>query len=413
MKARRVVITGLGVVSSIGIGAEAFWQSLKNGVSGCTKVTRFDCSTNKSQINCDVKNFDPGDYLDIKTAKRTSRFIQFALASAFMAKADAGLEIEERNSIGVYIGTGAGGFDALDDTYRTFLQKGPRALGPFAITNVIPNMAASNVAIALGTNGPCVAPVAACASGLHAIYDAYLAIKYGLIDKAFAGGAESTITSLVFAGYDALRVLSQNNDRFEHASRPFDRDRDGFVMGEGAGIILLEEYDAAVRRGASIYAEIASAELSCDASHITSPDLSGEIIMNTMRKAVVNGSADLDDVAYISAHGTSTSTNDMVEAKAIHKLNSELNGDVPVTAIKSMIGHTLGASGALALIGGVMSLREGLIPPTINTTNFDPAIDPIALVTQPTTFAARKEFVLTNAFGFGGHNACVLIKKIR
>lgn len=412
MNERRVVISGLGVVSSVGTGAEAFWQSLKNGVSGCSGVTRFDCSTNKSKINCDVKNFDAGDYIDIKTAKRTSRFIQFALAAANMAQADAGLVIGETNSIGVYIGTGAGGFDALDDTYRTFLQKGPRALGPFAITNVIPNMAASNVAIALGTKGPCVAPVAACASGLNAIHDAYLAIKYGLIDQALAGGAESTITSLVFSGYDALRVLSQNNDRPEQASRPFDRDRDGFVMGEGAGIVLLEEYEAAVRRGARIYAEIASAELSCDASHITSPDLSGDIIMDTMRKAVVNGKADLDEVAYISAHGTSTSTNDMVEAKAIHKLNSELDGDVPVTAIKSMIGHTLGASGALALIGGVMSLREGLIPPTINTANLDPALDPIALVTQPTAFSARKKYVLVNAFGFGGHNACVLIKKI-
>jgi 3-oxoacyl-[acyl-carrier-protein] synthase II len=411
MKNRRVVITGIGVVSPIGIGCPDYWDSLRKGSCGCGRISRFDSSANKTQIACEVKNFEPPDYFDAKTAKRTSKFIQYALTSALMAQNDGDFKIADRDRTGVYIGTGAGGYDALDDTYSTFYRKGPRFLSPFAITNVIPNMAASNVAIALEINGPCVAPTAACASGLHAIYDACTAIRFGFIDAAFAGGSESTITSLAFAGYDALRVLSQRNDDFATASRPFDTERDGFVMAEGAAILLLEEFGSAMARGARIYGEIVSGEVSCDAAHITSPDTSGRTIARTMSNTIERAGARLEEIAYISAHGTSTYTNDLIEAKAICSLFEGKGGAIPVTAIKSMIGHTLGASGALAMAAGLMSLRENIIPPTINTKHVDPDIGPINLVTEPTEIDGEKKYMMTNSFGFGGHNACVMIKK--
>jgi len=410
---RRVVVTGIGVISPIGIGLSNFWHSLISGKSGCTDISRFDCTDNCVKIACEVKNFEPSEFMDIKTVKRTSRFIQFALASAKMAHEDSAFTVDDREDIGVYIGTGAGGYDILDESYVKFHQKGVRAVSPFSITNIIPNMAASNVAISLNVHGPCVAPVAACASGLYAVNDAYIAIKYGKIKAAFAGGSESTMTSFVFSGYEALRVLSLQNDDPQSASKPFDKNRDGFVMGEGAATLFLEDYESAVKRGAHVYGEIVGCCVSCDACHITLPDLTGKIISKTMLSAIRQANIDIDEIAFINAHGTSTVINDMVEAESICKTFSQ-NGNLipPVTAIKSMIGHTLGASGAIALAASLMSLSKKVISPTINTREVDESFRQIYLVTEGLNIDKNKKYALTNAFGFGGHNACIVVKDI-
>ena len=413
MLGRRVVVTGIGVISPIGIGISEFWQSLMMGKSGCAEISHFDCTENQVKIACEVKNFDPAEFMDVKTAKRTSRFIQFALASAKMAHEDSAFPVSDREDIGVYIGTGAGGYDVLDESYIKFHQKGPRKTSPFAITNIIPNMAASNVAISLNIHGPCVAPVAACASGLYAVSDAYNAIKYGQINGAFAGGSESTMTSFVLSGYEALRVLSLQNNNPQNASKPFDKNRDGFVMGEGAATLFIEDYESALKRGARIYGEIVGCSVSCDAHHITSPDLSGRIITHTIISAIQEANIGINEIAFISAHGTSTGINDMVEAKAICNTFLGNSDSIPfVTAIKSMIGHTLGASGALAIAASFMSLSEKVIPPTINTKELDESCVNMNLVTKMCDFDESKKYALTNAFGFGGHNACIAIKSV-
>jgi 3-oxoacyl-[acyl-carrier-protein] synthase II len=379
MKDNRVVITGLGVISPNGIGKNEFEESLRKGISGASKVTSFDPSKNKCKIACAAEDFNPLEFVDAKTIKRTSRFIQLALAASSLAIADSNLIIHETNDIGVFVGTGAGGYDTLDSSYLRFFNKGPSGISPFDITNVIPNMAASNVSIKWGLHGPCVAPVAACASGSYAINDAYQAISSGQISMALAGGTESTITSFVYSGYDALRVLSTNNDSPKSASRPFDATRDGFVMGEGAGILVLESYESALHRGAKIYAEIASTAVSCDATHITSPDLTGELISKTMKRTLDKSKIKPDDISFINAHGTSTKTNDLVEAKSINRV---FGTSTPVTSIKSMIGHTLGASGAIACIASVLALESRFIPPTINYSNSEPEMDPIDIVSK-------------------------------
>ena len=409
MNNNRVVITGLGVISPNGFGKNEFEESLRKGISGASKVTSFDSSKNKCKIACAAEDFNPLDYVDAKTVKRTSRFIQLAIAASSLAITDSDLTIPEENNIGVFVGTGAGGFDALDSSYFRFFNKGPSGTSPFDITNVIPNMAASNVSIKWGLHGQCVAPVAACASGLYAINDAYNAIRSGQLDIALAGGSESTITSFVFSGYDALRVLSTKNEEPKSASRPFDATRDGFVMGEGAGILVIESFESAVNRGAKIYAEIASTAVSCDATHITSPDLSGELISKTMKLALDKAKIKPEEVSFINAHGTSTKTNDLVEAKSINRV---FGASTPVTSIKSMIGHTLGASGAIACISSILALKSRFIPPTINYNKQEPEMEPIDIVSKTRIINDDKKYSLINAFGFGGHNACILIKSV-
>ncbi len=409
MNNNRVVITGLGVISPNGIGKNEFEESLREGISGASKVISFDSSKNKCKIACVAEDFNPLEFVDAKTVKRTSRFIQLAIAASSLAITDSDLTILEENNIGVFVGTGAGGFDALDSSYFRFFNKGPSGTSPFDITNVIPNMAASNVSIKWGLHGQCVAPVAACASGLYAINDAYNAIRSGQLDIALAGGSESTITSFVFSGYDALRVLSTKNEEPKSASRPFDATRDGFVMGEGAGILVIESFESAVNRGAKIYAEIASTAVSCDATHITSPDLSGELISKTMKLALDRAKIKPEEVSFINAHGTSTKTNDLVEAKSIYRV---FGASTPVTSIKSMIGHTLGASGAIACISSILALKSRFIPPTINFNKQEPEMEPIDVVSKTRIINDDKKYSLINAFGFGGHNACILIKSV-
>jgi len=406
---QRVVVTGMGAVSPIGTGIDRFWNAAKEGCSGSQIIEDLAIGDHK-RIGCPVNDFSATDYLDRKTARRTSRFIQFAIASAQMAKEQAGYEIDDPHQIGVYIGTGAGGYDELDKEYPNFIEHGRRGVSPFAITNIIPNMAAGNVSIHLGVKGPCVAPVAACAAGLYAVSDAWYAIRHGRIDAAFAGGSESTMTSFVFTGYEKIRAISSRFDEPEAACRPFDKDRDGFVMGEGSAVLFMESYESAKKRGANILAEIVACNTTCDAAHITSPDTTGETIARTMSDAVKIGEINPEDVDYIHAHGTSTRLNDKVESGAIRQVFK--NGHQPaVTGLKSMIGHTLGASGALALVTAVKSMQDQVVPPTINTETIDDECAPIDLVQRE----AREQninYILTNAFGFGGHNGCVLLKRV-
>ncbi|MCK5915762.1 MAG: beta-ketoacyl-ACP synthase II [Deltaproteobacteria bacterium] len=409
MNNHRVVITGLGVISPNAIGKEEFETNLRNGVSGAAKVTSFDASRNKSRIACAVEDFKPLDFIDAKTIRRTSRFIHLAIAASSLAIADSKLVIPEENEIGVFIGTGGGGYDSLDETYLKFLKKGPAGLSPFTITNLIPNMAASNVAIKWGLNGPCSAPAAACASGSYAINDAYYAIRTGIVDTALAGGTDSGLTSFVFSGYEALRVLSTNNDAPVSASRPFDLHRDGFVMGEGAAVLVLESYKSALDRGARILAEVVSSVTSCDASHLTSPNPAGTIISKTMKMALDKAGIESDEIAFINAHGTSTKVNDLIEAMGIHRV---FGSSTPVTSIKSMIGHTFGAAGALACAASIISLNSGFISPTINFHEKETDMPPIDVVSECREIEDGKKYSLINAFGFGGHNACLIVKSL-
>ncbi|VAX08954.1 3-oxoacyl-[acyl-carrier-protein] synthase, KASII [hydrothermal vent metagenome] len=409
---KKVVVTGIGVISPIGIGLDDYWAALAAGASGCNISQVLSDKGNRSNLACEADAFSPESYMDKKLIKRTSRFIQFALTSAQLALEQAkGFETAySSHQVGTLIGVGAGGYDALDTEYDKYFKKGPRYASPFAITNTIPNMAASNVAIANNFTGLCVAPVAACAAGLYAVCEAVSFIQSGLIDAAIAGGVESTMTSFVVGGYDRLRVLSTRNDTPETASRPFDRDRDGFVIAEGCALFALESYDSALQRGANILGEISGFSLSCDASHITSPDLSGNVMAATMKQAIHSASIGTSDIAYVNAHGTSTKVNDLVEAKAINDVFGDLESPMVVTAIKSMIGHSLGASGALALAASLQSLNKNIIPPTINTSNLDEE----CRITIAGNRAKHKicNHVLTNAFGFGGHNASVVTSRI-
>lgn len=403
---RRVVVTGTGVIAPKSNSAGEFFENLLAGKSTAVPVSSFDAGDNKCRIACEASTFDPLSRLDKKAIKRTSRFIQMAICAAWEAVEQSGIKIDDDNSIATFIGTGAGGFDFIDDGYGKFAKRGPASASPFAITNIIPNMAASNVAIEFGLHGPCSAPVAACASGLYAISDAFDYIRYGRGDIALCGGSESTMTSFVMSGYEAIRVLSLNNDSPQEASRPFDSSRDGFVMGEGAGILVLESYDSAAARGAEILCEVTSCATSCDASHITSPDPEAVFIKNTISNALKDSGISPQDLAFVSAHGTSTRMNDTIEAKAI---SETLGVDVPVTSIKSMIGHTLGASGALAAIAAMGSLKTGQITPSLNFQEQDSDTKKINIVNEPTATGGKKH-ALINAFGFGGHNACVVLK---
>ena len=409
---KKVVVTGIGVISPIGIGLDDYWVALESGTSGCNISKVFAEKGNQSNLACEANDFSPENYMEKKLIKRTSRFIQFALASSQLALEQAkGFETAYSSSqVGTLIGVGAGGYDTLDSEYDKYAKKGPRFASPFAITNTIPNMAASNVAIAHNFTGLSVAPVAACAAGLYAVCEAVSFIQSGLIDAAIAGGVESTMTPFVVGGYDKLRVLSTRNDAPKTASRPFDRDRDGFVISEGCALFALESYDSALQRGANILGEISGFSLSCDASHITSPDLSGDVMASTMEQAIHSASISTNEIDYVNAHGTSTKINDLVEAKAINKVFGDLESPVAVTAIKSMLGHSLGASGALALAASLQSLSKNIIPPTINTSNLDDECN-IALVGNRAEHKICNH-VLTNAFGFGGHNACVVASKI-
>ncbi|GAB6935809.1 beta-ketoacyl-ACP synthase II [Calditerricola yamamurae] len=411
MEKRRVVITGVGVISPVGNDAQTFWASLLAGKSGIGPVTHFDASEFPTRIAGEVKDFDPSAYMDKKDVKRTDRFVQFAIAATKMALEDARLKIEKQDPerVGVYIGSGIGGLATWEDQHRVLLEKGPRRVSPFLIPMMIANMAAGQVSIHFGLKGPNSAPITACATGTHAIGDAFKIIQRGEADVMVAGGTEATIRPLAFAGFCAARAMSTRNDEPEKASRPFDKDRDGFVMGEGAGVLILEELEHAKRRGAPIIAEVIGYGMSADAFHLTQPDPDGDGAKRAMLAAIRDAGIRPEEVDYINAHGTSTELNDKVETQAIKAAFGEHAYKLAVSSTKSMTGHMLGAAGAVEAIATALALRDQILPPTINYETPDPACDLDYVPNEARRAPVR--VALSNSFGFGGHNATIALKR--
>ena len=407
---KRVVVTGLGLITPVGIGVDKSWAALVQGKSGIRRITRFDASVFQTQIAGEVDGFNPEDYIEIKEVKKMDRFIHFGVAASTMAMSDSGLKIDEQNAgrVGVFVGAGMGGLPAIEHYHKVLLEKGPRRITPFFIPMLIINLAAGQISIKLGAKGPNSAPATACATGSHAIGDAFKVIERGDADAMIAGGTESCITPMGIGGFNAMKALSTRNDEPERASRPFDRDRDGFIMGEGSGILLIEELNHALARKARIYAEIVGYGLTGDAYHITSPAPGGEGAVRCMAMAIKDAGSDVSQVDYINAHGTSTKHGDELETAAIKTVFKEHAYRVPISSTKSMIGHLLGAAGGVEAVICVLSIYNGLIPPTINLDNPDSDCD-----LDYVPHKARKanvRYAMSNSFGFGGTNACLLFK---
>ncbi|MCE5286642.1 MAG: beta-ketoacyl-ACP synthase II [Pelosinus sp.] len=408
---KRVVITGLGAVTPIGIGAEKFWQALLDGKSGIVPITRFDASALATRIAGEVTDFDATQYIEKKETKRMDRFTQFAVAASKMAMADSGLDLEAEDCdrIGTIIGDGIGGMETLHDQFKVLFEKGPNRISPFFVPMMIGNMAAGQTAIALGLHGPSTCVVTACATGTNAIGDAFRIIERGDADVMVAGGTEAAIAPAAMAGFCSLKAMSTRNDDPDKASRPFDKDRDGFVMGEGAGIVILESLEHAKARGARIYAEIAGYGSNCDAYHVTNMSPGGAFAAKCMQLAIKDAGLKPEDVDYINAHGTSTAVNDSSETEAIKTVFGEHAYKLSISSIKSMTGHLLGAAGGIECIASVLTVVNDIIPPTINYETPDPELD---LDYVPNKAKAKTVNVaISNSFGFGGHNATILVKK--
>lgn len=408
---RRVVITGVGVITSIGVGGEEFWNSIKNGVCGIDKITHFDASQMATQIAAEVKDFNPEDYMEKKEARRMDRYTQFAVAASKMAVKNAGLDVEtiDKEKFGVVIGTGIGGLSTLEDQHTTLMEKGPNRISPFFIPMMIANLAAGQVSIALGAKGINETIVTACASGTNAIGDAFKIIQRESADVIIAGGTEAPITPLATAGFCAMKAMSTKNDQPKRASRPFDAERDGFVMGEGAGIVVLEELEHALNRGANIIAEVVGYGSTSDAYHVTTPTPGGEGAYRAMKAAVEDAKIKTEEMGYINAHGTSTEYNDKYESAAIKTLFGEYAYKLPISSTKSMTGHLLGAAGGIEAIICAYALKEGYLPGTINYETKDPECD--LNYTPNKGVDAEIEYAMSNTFGFGGQNATVVLKK--
>lgn len=408
---RRVVITGVGVITSLGTGGEKFWDSIKKGVCGIDKITRFDASEMNTQIAAEVKDFNPEDYIDKKEARRMDRYTQFAVSASKMAVKDANLDTEsiDKDRFGVIIGSGIGGLQTLEDQHTVLVTKGPGRVSPFFIPMMIANLAAGQVSIALGAKGINETIVTACASGTNAIGDAFKIIQRDSADIIIAGGTEAPITPLATAGFCAMKATSTRNDEPKRASRPFDDERDGFVMGEGAGIVVLEELEHALKRGANIIAEVVGYGSTADAHHITTPAPSGEGAYRAMKIAIEDAGIKPEDLGYINAHGTSTEYNDKYETAAIKTLFGEYAYKLPISSTKSMTGHLLGAAGGVETIVCSYALREGYLPGTINYENQDPECDLNYLPNKGIN--KQIEYAMSNTFGFGGQNATVVLKK--
>ncbi len=410
---RRVVITGMGAITPIGNTLADYWQGLLESKNGIGTVTAFDASAHASQIAGEVKGFDPLDYMDRKDVKRAARFAHFAIAASKQAIADAKLEITDLNAeqIGVMIGTGIGGIQVMEEQQEIYLTKGPSRCSPFMIPMMIANMAAGLTAIHTGAKGPNSCSVTACAAGSNAIGDAFRLVQNGYAQAMICGGTESAVTPLTFAGFSSMRAMSTRNDDPTHASRPFDKDRDGFVLGEGSGILILEDLDHALSRGARIYAEIVGYGMSCDAYHMTGIAPGGEGAVRAIRHALKDGNLSPDEVSYVNAHGTSTPVNDPNETAAIKTVLGKHAYDITVSSTKSMTGHLLGGSGGIEGVAAVMAVANDKVPPTINLENPDPACD---LDYVPGQSRAQKVTVaLSNSFGFGGHNVTLAFKKYK
>lgn len=405
---RRVVVTGMGVVTPLGSDVQEFWSALINGKSGVGPVTAFPTDGFATRIAAEVKEFPADDYLNKKEIRRMDRFVQFAAVAAMLAVKDAGLAIDDSiaESVGVIIGSGVGGMRTFEEQCRVIMEKGPDRVSPFFIPMMIPNMAAGQVSIMTGARGPNWSAVTACASGTHAIGEAFKIIQRGQADCMIAGGAESAITPLAFAGFSNAGALSKRNEEPEKASRPFDKERDGFVMGEGSGILILEELSFARARGAKIYGEILGYGASGDAYHITAPHPEALGGAAAMRMAMADGGVKTEEIGYINAHGTSTDQNDKLETLAIKKALGEHAAKVAISSTKSMTGHLLGAAGAIEAVATIMALKEGILPPTINYEYPDPDCDLDYVPNQARKHAVK--YALSNSLGFGGHNACLL-----
>jgi 3-oxoacyl-[acyl-carrier-protein] synthase II len=408
---RRVVVTGVGLVTPVGIGVSETWSGLCAGKSGVGEITRFDCSAHVTKIAAEVKGFKAQDFMPRKEAKRTEEFIAYAVAAARMALEDSGYKIDASNAsrIGVLTGCGLGGLSMLELTARTVENKGPKRCSPFFIPMLIGNMAPGIVSIQLGAKGPNKSLATACAAGTHAVGDAAMLIKHGHADAMITGGVESVITPTCVAGFNAMKALSTRNDDPQKASRPFDRDRDGFVVGEGSGIIIIESLESALKRGAKIYAEIVGYGMSGDAYHMTSPPPDGEGAVNCMRAALVDAGITPAQIDYINAHGTSTPLNDLYESRAIKTAFGDAAASVAISSTKSMTGHLLGGAGGIETVFTALSIHHNLIPPTINLENPGEECD---LDYVPNV--ARKKtvnYAMSNSFGFGGTNASLILKK--
>lgn len=410
---KRIVVTGLGPLTSIGIGKENFWQSIVDGKSGISKIDTFDVSQYSCQIASLVKEFNPLDHLHPKLAKRTDRFVQFALVASKLAIDDSNLTVtdENRERIGVLIGSGIGGLYTMEEQHKVLMSKGPSKVSPFLVPMMICDLASGQVSIEYGLKGYNSCIVTACATGTHAIGEAAEVIRRGQADIMIAGGSESSVTELGLAGFASARALTSRNEEPEKASRPFDLNRDGFIMGEGAGIVVLEEYDSAKKRGAHIYCEIAGYGATGDAYHITLPDAEGRGASRAMEEALSNANLKPEDVDYINAHGTSTKANDSIETKAIKNTFGDHAFKMNISSTKSMTGHLLGAAGGIEAIACVLAIEKGIIPPTINYETPDPECD----LDYTPNRAVSKDLnsVLSNSFGFGGHNAVLCFKSNR
>ena len=406
---RRVVVTGLGTITPLGTGVEKSWQSLCRGTSGIDVITRFDAADFKTRIAGEVRDFNPADFLDNKLVRRNDRFIHFALAASRMAMEDARLAVTDSNGdrVGVSLGTTLGGIESVEKNHRLLIDGAARQISPFFVPGFLTNMASGQVAIAFGARGPNKCSSTACASGAHAIGDAFRLIKWGDADVMIAGGSEAGINPIMFAGLDAERVMSTRNDAPQKASRPFDKERNGFVTSEGSGMVILEEMESALSRGARIYAEVLGYGASCDAYHITAPDPDGAGAANCMKMALKDAGISPDAVDYINAHGTSTQLNDLAETRAIKSVFQEHAGKLAVSANKSMTGHLWGAAGAVEAVFCILTINHGVIPPTINYEMPDPEcdLDYVPNVAREATV----NIALTNSFGFGGTNASLII----
>ena len=406
----RVVITGIGVINAIGNTKEAYWDALANGNNGIGPLAAFDASEYRTQIAAQVKDFQAEEYLDKKAASRFPLFIQYALAASMMAHQDSGLDMSKVDPYraGVQIGSGVGGIGFLEDNAGILLERGPKRVSPFLVPFMIINMASGQVSIHFDLRGPNSASVTACATSNHSIGESLRLIQHGYADVMFTGGAESAITPLAFAGFCAMRAMSERNHDPQTASRPFDKERDGFVMGEGAGVLILESLSHAEKRGAHIYAEIVGFGMTSDAHDMVSPPKSGEGAAKAMEFALNDAKLPTDAVDYINVHGTSTPIGDVAETNAIKLLFQDNAYKIPISSTKSMVGHLLGAAGAVELIGCIGGMKKGFIPPTINYEEPDEECDLDCVPNESRD--AKIDVALSNAFGFGGHNTCLVIR---
>jgi 3-oxoacyl-[acyl-carrier-protein] synthase II len=408
---RRVVITGMGAVAPLGNDAETFWENLVAGKSGAAPIEAFDSSEFAVHFACELKGFDPTDWIERRKARRMDRFAQMILAAARMAEEDSGIDIAaETERIGVSVATGIGGLQAFQDCYDQLLERGPDRVNPFSIPAIIPNMGAAWVSMELGTRGPLSSQCTACAASNMSIGDSLDAIRLGRADAMLAGGTEAGITKVGIGGFGAMRALSRRNDDPEKASRPFDAERDGFVMGEAGGIVVLEELEHAKKRGAKIYAELAGYGLSSDAQHITEPDPTGRHPARAMKMAMDDAAITPDQIDYINAHGTSTPIGDASETRVIKvALGEEKARKTPVSSTKGATGHCLGASGAIEAIISTLAVQRDVVPPTINYEVPDPECDLDYIPNEAREWTT--DIALSNNFGFGGHNACLVVRK--